>query len=67
MTVGPRSKFIAEAASKKGMPIKNIFSFESADDAKLKVQELMKKGDLVLVKGSHAMELEKVVEEIKLV
>ena len=67
VTVGPRSKFIAEAASKKGMPIKNIFSFESADDAKLKVQELMKKGDLVLVKGSHAMELEKVVEEIKIV
>jgi len=67
VTVGPRSKFIAEAASKKGMPIKNIFSFESADDAKLKVQELMKKGDLVLVKGSHAMELQKVVEEIKLV
>ena len=67
VTVGPRSKFIAETASKKGMPIKNIFSFESADDAKLKVQELMKKGDLVLIKGSHAMELEKVVEEIKIV
>lgn len=65
VTVGPRSKFIAEAASKKGMSIKNILSFESADDAKLKVQELMKKGDLVLVKGSHAMELEKVVEEIR--
>ncbi|MEK7462976.1 MAG: cyanophycin synthetase, partial [Patescibacteria group bacterium] len=67
VTVGPRSKFIAETASKKGMSIKNIFSFESADDAKLKVQELMKKGDLVLVKGSHAMELEKVVDEIKVV
>ncbi len=67
VTVGPRSKFIADSASKKGMAIKNIFSFESADDAKLKVQELMKKGDLVLIKGSHAMELEKVVEEIKIV
>ncbi len=67
VTVGPRSKFIAEAASKKGMSIKNIFSFESADDAKLKIQELIKKGDLVLVKGSHAMELEKVVDEIKVV
>jgi UDP-N-acetylmuramoyl-tripeptide--D-alanyl-D-alanine ligase len=67
VTVGPMSKFIADAAFKKGMPIKNIFSFEYSDDARLKVQELMKKGDLVLVKGSHAMEMEKVVEEIKLV
>jgi UDP-N-acetylmuramoyl-tripeptide--D-alanyl-D-alanine ligase len=67
VTVGLRSKFIAETASKKGMSVKNIFSFESADDAKFKVQELMKKGDLILIKGSHAMELEKVVEEIKLV
>ncbi len=67
VTVGPRSKFIAESAAKKGMPIKNIFSFETSDDAKLKVQEIMKKGDLVLIKGSHAMHLEKVVEEIKVV
>jgi len=66
-TVGPRSKFIAEAAHKKGMPAKNIFSFESADDAKVKIQEVIKKGDLILVKGSHAMQLEKVVEEIKVV
>ncbi len=67
VTVGPRSKFIAESASKKGMPIKNIFSFETSEDARLKVQEIMKKGDLVIIKGSHAMHLEKVVEEIKVV
>ncbi len=67
ITVGPRSKFIAESASKKGMPIKNIYSFELSDDAKFKVQEIMKKGDLILVKGSHSMQLEKVVEEIKIV
>ena len=66
ITIGPRSKFIAETASKKGFPIKNIFNFEFADDAKLKIQEILKKGDLVLVKGSRALELEKVVEEIKL-
>ncbi len=67
ITVGPRSKFIAEAAHKKGMEAKNIISFESADDIKIKIREIIKKGDLILVKGSHAMHLEKVVEEIKLV
>ena len=67
ITVGPRSKFIAESAHKKGMASKDIFSFELADDAKIKIREMMKKGDLILVKGSHAIQLEKVVEEIKLV
>jgi UDP-N-acetylmuramoyl-tripeptide--D-alanyl-D-alanine ligase len=67
ITVGARSKFIAEAAHKKGMSVKNIFSFESADDANIKIQEIIKKGDLILVKGSHAIRLEKVVEEIKVV
>ena len=67
VTVGQRSKFIADAAAKKGIPIKNIFNFETADDAKIKIQEIIKKGDLILVKGSHVMELDKVVEEIRIV
>ncbi|MCL5017444.1 MAG: UDP-N-acetylmuramoyl-tripeptide--D-alanyl-D-alanine ligase [Patescibacteria group bacterium] len=67
ITVGPRSKFIADAAYKKGMEAKNILSFESANDARMRVREIIKKGDIILVKGSHAMQLEKVVEEIKVV
>ena len=65
VTVGPRAKFIAEAAKESGLNKKNIYSFNTAEKAKKAVQDLIKKGDLVLIKGSHAMELEKVVEEIK--
>ena len=65
VTVGPRAKFIADAANKAGMARKNIYSFDVVDDVKTTVQDLLKKGDLVLVKGSRAMELEKVVEEIR--
>ncbi|TSD03672.1 MAG: UDP-N-acetylmuramoyl-tripeptide--D-alanyl-D-alanine ligase [Parcubacteria group bacterium Athens0714_26] len=65
VTVGMRGKLIADGAARAGMPKKNIYSFDSADEAKLKVQELMKKGDLILVKASHSVGLEKVVEEIK--
>ena len=36
-----------------------------ADDAGEPLRNLVKKGDLILVKGSHAMGLEKVVEGIK--
>ena len=65
VTVGARAKFIAEAAKETGMKSANIFSFGTADDAKKSVQDLMRKGDLVLIKGSRLMELDKVVEEIK--
>lgn len=66
-TVGARGRLIADAAFKAGLAKKNIFSFDRADDAKLKVQELIKKGDLILIKASHSIRLDKVVEEIKLI
>jgi UDP-N-acetylmuramoyl-tripeptide--D-alanyl-D-alanine ligase len=64
-TVGPRAKFIAEAAREAGMKRANIHSFDFADEVGAPLRELLKKGDLVLIKGSHAMELHKVVEEVK--
>ena len=65
VTVGARAKFIAEAAHKAGLPKKNIHSYETADEAKLAVQDLIKKGDMVLVKASHGIQLDKIVEEIQ--
>lgn len=64
-TVGPRAKFIAEAAREKKMKKTAIFSFDTADEARKPVQDFIKKGDLILVKGSHSMELSKIVEEIR--
>ncbi|HEY4524033.1 MAG TPA: UDP-N-acetylmuramoyl-tripeptide--D-alanyl-D-alanine ligase [Candidatus Paceibacterota bacterium] len=66
VTVGGRAKFIAETARKSGMQKRNIFSFETAEEAKMPVQDLLKKGDLVLVKASHAMGFQDIVEEIRL-
>lgn len=63
VTVGSRAKFIAESASNQ-MPAENIHKFETSDEAKLKVKELIKEGDLILVKGSQGMRMEKIVEEI---
>jgi UDP-N-acetylmuramoyl-tripeptide--D-alanyl-D-alanine ligase len=64
-TVGPRAKFIAEAARGAGMKRTAIFSFDTADEARKPVQDFIKKGDLVLVKGSHSMELDKIVGGIR--
>lgn len=65
VTIGPRAKFIADSANKAGLAKKNIYTFDVVDDAKSTVQDLMRKGDLVLVKASRAMELDKIVEEIR--
>jgi UDP-N-acetylmuramoyl-tripeptide--D-alanyl-D-alanine ligase len=64
ITVGAAAKFIADSAAnqtKQG----SIFSFNTADEAKTKVQEIIREGDVVLIKGSRAMQMEKIVEEIK--
>ncbi|MDP2650045.1 MAG: cyanophycin synthetase, partial [bacterium] len=66
VTVGPRGKFIAYAAKKYGLPRRNIISFDTADEARLPVQELARKGDVILIKASRAIQLEKIVMEIEL-
>lgn len=65
ITVGPRAKFIVEGAKSSGMNQRKILSFNVADEARMPVQNLLREGDLVLIKGSRAMQLEKIVEEIK--
>lgn len=67
ITVGARGKFIAEAAFSAGLPKKYIYSFDTSEEAKLEVQKLIKKGDLILIKSSNAIGLDKIVEEIKLI
>ncbi|MEK7110408.1 MAG: UDP-N-acetylmuramoyl-tripeptide--D-alanyl-D-alanine ligase [Patescibacteria group bacterium] len=64
VTVGPLAKFIAEGAKKGGLKKGEIFSFETAEEAHGHVQDLIRAGDVVLVKGSRAVALEKVVQEI---
>lgn len=63
ITVGARAKFAAYSAGNQ-MDQKNIYSFINSDLAKIKIQELLEEGDLILVKGSQGMRMEKIVEEI---
>jgi len=64
ITIGARSKFTAAAAIKK-MPKLKVFSFDSKEEAGRKLQSIIKKGDLILIKASEEIQAEKVVEEIK--
>lgn len=64
VTVGARAKFIADEAKEFGMPAKNVMSFETAEEAAPKVHEMLMRGDVVLVKASRSIGLEKIVEAI---
>ncbi len=64
VTVGVRSRKIAEGALEHGMDEANIFQYESAERASNELQEMMRPGDYILVKGSQGVRLEHLVEEI---
>lgn len=61
--VGTRAKFIADSALSQ-ISKEKILTFNSSDEAKIRIQQLITEGDLILVKGSQGMRMEKIVEEI---
>lgn len=64
LTVGVRARGIAEGAAAMGMSEKNILQYEDAETAGRELQNLLKPGDLVLVKGSQGIRMERIVEEV---
>jgi len=62
--VGSRASFIADEAVQQGMARDKIFKFSRSKEAALTLQKEMFPGDTVLIKGSRAVHLEKVVREI---
>ena len=60
-TVGPAAKFIADSAFNQ-LPKENINSFNDASEAGEYLKSFIQEGDIVLVKGSRAMKMEKIVE-----
>jgi UDP-N-acetylmuramoyl-tripeptide--D-alanyl-D-alanine ligase len=64
IVVGERALDIAAGAREAGMANDDIFTFPSSDDAKIFVQNRIREGDLILVKGSQGTRMEKIVCEI---
>ena len=62
--VGERAKFISDEAKSMGFSEERIFEFCESAEAGVILQEKIKEGDLILIKGSRAMKMEKIVEEI---
>jgi UDP-N-acetylmuramoyl-tripeptide--D-alanyl-D-alanine ligase len=61
ITVGSKSKRIVEGALSKGMNSRLIFQCQTTEEAAKVLVEKVKPGDVILVKASRAMELERVI------
>ena len=62
VTVGPLSRHTAEGALLEGLKKENIISFDNSTEAAAKINELIQKGDLVLIKGSRGTRMERIVK-----
>ena len=64
VTVGVRAKFFMEGAIKEGFKKKTIYTFGSSEEAAKELGKLIQPGDLILVKGSQSIRMEKIVEAL---
>ena len=65
ITVGSLSRHMAAGALQAGMNDDQIVSFENSDEAGNHVASHLEPGDLLLVKGSRGMRMDKIVELLK--
>lgn len=62
--VGIRAKDMKDAAIKGGMDIEHIAMFDTSEQAGEHTRSIMAKGDIVFVKGSQGMRMERAVERL---
>lgn len=64
IVVGEKARDIARGAKKSGMNLDCIYNFTKTKQAGIFLQDRIFEGDLVLVKGSQDMRMEKIVKEL---
>jgi UDP-N-acetylmuramoyl-tripeptide--D-alanyl-D-alanine ligase len=64
VTVGIRSRSIAEGALESGMPESKIWQYEDARLAGKDLEALIGEDDIILIKGSQSIRAERAVEEL---
>lgn len=64
ITVGVRARHAAQAARDAGMPEADVQSFDDAATAGEALATRIEEGDVILVKGSQSMRMERVVEQL---
>ena len=65
VAVGQAARWIAEAAVQAGMEMHRVLPVGNAAEAAESLRSFVQEGDLVLLKGSRRLQLEKILEEDK--
>ncbi len=65
ITVGQSARWIGEAAVGAGMETHRVLAVDLTEEAGETLRSLTKEGDLVLLKGSRRLELERILEEFE--
>ena len=59
-SVGPLSRYILEGAQEEGIGGESLLRFENSVEAAKALKDILREGDLVLVKGSRGMKMEEI-------
>ncbi len=65
VTVGSRGHMIASAARRAGLRSERITEFESSDEAITHLRKSLSKEDVVLIKGSHSIRMDRIVAALE--
>src|SRR3989344_4319114 len=64
-TVGIKTKFTHDELASRGFHEgENLFSFDTSSEAAAALYQSIREGDMILVKGSRCMRMERVVNEL---
>lgn len=65
VTIGEKSRAMAEGALEAGMSEDRVYSFADSEEAAEKIWSIIQEGDLILVKGSRGIKTERILERFK--
>ncbi len=65
ITVGERARWIADEAQAVGMPDEHVVELKGSQDAITFLEERVEEGDVILVKGSRGMRMDRIVTALE--
>jgi len=66
ITVGKRGKLIGLAARRSGFPSSQLYMVETTEEATKLLKDILHEGDIVLIKGSHGMRMDRIVSALEM-
>jgi len=62
VTLGSEARYVAEGAAREGLPHERCFSYHEFEAIAREAENIFRRDDLILVKGSRGLKMERVVE-----